>query len=296
MKKNISVCTAAALCLLLTGCSGRKAPQPEIKDIAPAGENRLTCTFEGVKHDMILDMPENTENAPLVIMLHGYGSSAEAFRSDVRFEESANPLGYAVVYVTGAPNPTDRTSSNGWNSDINPDGNNDTGFLKALAEYLQDEYSLDKSRTYAAGFSNGAFMMHRLAMEADGTFSALVSVSGMMQENVWNSRSSSNNVSFFQITGSKDDVVPKNSDGTAKYTSAPPIEDVMTYWADSNGAVLTGEYDIGKSSVLKKYENPDTGKQVWDMLVKNGGHSWPDSSLCGFDTNGLILEFFGSLN
>ena len=84
-------------------------------------------------------------------------------------------------------------------------------------------------------------MAHRLAMEAGDTFRAVVSVSGMMQPEVWEKRNKTNNVSFFQITGEKDDVVPKRSDGTAKYTTAPAIEDVMEYWAKSDGLSLTGQ-------------------------------------------------------
>ena len=281
--------------VILTGCGQKNAPAQKLEDITRKGENCFSCTFDGVKHGFILDLPEHTDNAPLIVMLHGYGSSAEDFRTSVEFEKDANPMGYAVAYVTGAPAPDDKTSSTGWNSASEPDGNKDTDFLKALAKHLQKEYNFDKNRTYAVGFSNGAFMTHTLAMDAADTFSALVSVSGMMQENIWNRRSSSNSVSFFQITGENDDVVPKNSDGTAKYSKAPPIEDVMSYRANSDNAVITENISIGNGSVLTKYVNPDTNTQVWDLLVKNGGHSWFGKKINGFDTNELILDFFGSI-
>lgn len=291
MKKAAMLC-ALMLSVLPAGCGGREEPKPKIEDIVQTRGSTYTCTFDGVNHDMILDMPENTESAPLVVMLPGYGQSAEDFRSTVHFEENANPLGYAVVYVTGAPDPTDRTSSVCWNSTCNPKSNKDAEFLSALALYLQKEYSLDKDRLYAAGFSNGAFMTHTLAAEAGDTFSACVSVAGKMQQSIWDKRGSSGSVSFMQITGSKDDLIPKNSDGTAEYSPDPAIEDVMSYWADSNGAVFTEELGIGKRSVLKKYENPDTRKQVWDVTVREGRHSWYAEQLHGFDTNDLILEFF----
>lgn len=280
------------MCMLQTGCGSTKTEPLKVEDITLVRENCFSCTFGGVKHSFIVDLPEDPDNAPLVVMLHGYGSSAEDFRTSVGFEKGATPLGYAVVYVTGAPAPNDSTSATGWNSTADPNGNKDTEFLVSLAEYLQKEYDLDKNRTYAVGFSNGAFMIHRLAMEAGDTFSALVSVSGMMQPEIWDKRSSSNNVSFFQITGEKDDVVPKNSDGTAKYAKAPPIEDVMSYWVSSDGAALKEKICIGKGSVLTKYANSDESVQVWDLLVKNGGHSWCTEKLNGFDTNELILDFF----
>ncbi|MBP3603913.1 MAG: prolyl oligopeptidase family serine peptidase [Lachnospiraceae bacterium] len=290
MKKIRYLCSIIVLIILLTGC-GNKTEIKRIENIVQEKEHHFSCTFDGIKHDFILDLPDETKDAPLVVMLHGYGNTAESFRSMVHFEEEANALGYAVVYVTGAVNPGDSTSSIGWNSGINMDGNDDVGFLISLAKYLQEEYSFDENRTFVVGFSNGAFMTQRLAMEASDTYAAFVSVAGMMPESIWNERKELNEVSFFQITGEKDDVVPKNSDGSAKYANAPAIEDVMEYWAKSNGLESFETCEIGKASVLAKYTSQGKQKQVWHLFVKDGRHSWPDESISGIDTNAMILEF-----
>ena len=259
-------------------------------------DNSYSCSFDGLKHSFILDLPEKTEGAPLVILLPGYGNTAESMRSSVHFEQEANALGYAAAYVTGARNPNDPISAVGWNSGNGAEGNDDVAFLSVLAKYLQQEYSLDAERTYAVGFSNGAFMVHRLAMEASGTFSACVSVAGLMPLRIWDSRNEENDVSFFQISGEKDDVVPKYSDGSAQYAKDPAIEDVMTYWAASNGLELCGSEKVGNGSVLTKCEEEGTPNKVWSLLVKNGRHSWPSVKLNGIDTNSLILEFFEAVS
>ncbi len=263
----------------------------EIEDIVREKGNKFSCTYDSTKHDFVVDLPNKVEGAPLVVMLHGYGESAEGFRSTTHFEEKANALGYAVVYVTGASNPKDATSASGWNSGIGMEGNKDVEFLVALAKYLQKEYSLDKKRTFAVGFSNGAFMTHRLAMEAGDTYAAVVSVAGMMPESIWNERSETNEVGFFQITGEKDDVVPKNSDGSAKYSQAPAIEEVMDYMVKSNGLELLETCEIGTESILSKYGSETKQTQVWDLFIKDGRHSWPSESINGMDINALILEF-----
>ena len=140
-------------------------------------------------------------------------------------EKDANRLGYAVAYATGAPNPNDRTSSTGWNSGIADSPNRDVEFLSALAEWLKSEYRLDSERVFVVGFSNGAFMVHRLALQTGDTFEAFISVAGMMPESMWEARPISDiSVSFLQVTGQKDDVVPKNSDGSADHSKAPAIE------------------------------------------------------------------------
>jgi len=290
MKKIRYLCSIIVLIILLIGC-GSKTEIKRLENIVQEKEHHFSCTFDGIKHDFILDLPDETKGAPLVVMLHGYGNTAESFRSMVHFEEEANALGYAVVYVTGAVNHGDSTSSIGWNSGISIDGNDDVGFLISLAKYLQEEYSFDENRTFAVGFSNGAFMTQRLAMEASDTYVAVVSVAGMMPESVWNERREANNVGVFQITGEKDDVVPKNSDGSAKYSQAPAIEEVMEYWAKSNGLEPSETCEIGKGSVLSKYTSKGKQNKVWHLLVKDGRHSWPDESIGGINTNTMILEF-----
>lgn len=266
-----------------------------ITDLEAAGENRFVCSFEGIKHGFIVDLPAEPENSPLVLMLHGYGGTAESFRLTAGFEQDANPLGYTVVYVTGAADPADKTSSTGWNSGIGATGNDDTGFLVALTEALRKLYPIDPDRVYAIGFSNGAFMAHRLALEAGNTFAAVVSVAGAMPESMWKNRPESCAVSVFQITGEKDDVIPKNSDGSAKYSRMPAIEDVIGYYAEANGLETAETETIGKGSVLTRYSDAARGGRVWHLVVRDGRHSWSGESVTGIDTNQIILEFLEAL-
>ena len=300
MKKTVLSCLII-ICLLCStlaaGCSlddvTAEQEPIQLEDIVNERDNLYSCVFDGVKHNFILYLPETPQGAPLIVMLHGYGESAAAFRGAVQIEDQANPLGYAVVYVSGAPDPTDSTSAPGWNSGIsaNGGGNKDVEFLSALAEHLTAEFSLDKSRVYAVGFSNGAFMTHRLAMDAGDVFSAVVSVAGKMPASVWERRREKNDVGFFQITGEKDDVVPKKRDGSVKYSKDPAIEDVMEYWASSDGLTISDTIEVGHDSTLTKYTDEDGGKQVWHLCVKGGRHSWPSEQFAGFDANKLILEF-----
>lgn len=271
------------------------AQQTELR-VTPLENGSFTASFDGVDHSCILDLPSVTEGAPLVFMLPGYGNTAESFRRTVHFEQDANALGYAVVYVTGAKDPDNSTSAVGWNSGIGDNKNDDVSFLTALAAYLQKEYFFDRSRIFAAGFSNGAFMVHRLAMEAGDTFSAFVSVAGMMPLSIWDSRKEEHTVSIFQITGEKDDVVPKNYDGSAEHAKDPAIEDVMDYWAASNGLDTCESEEVGKGSLLTKYRNEEKTNQVWDLFIKDGRHSWPDKKANDIDINGLIIEFFESVS
>lgn len=285
----------AIMLLFLAGCDNKQNQSEnsqnkyKLDSIEYADDGTGFATYDKVKHEFILDLPNDSEGAPLIVMLHGYGGTAEAFRSQTSMEVEANALGYAVVYVTGAPNPEDTTSASGWNSGIGASPVKDVEFLCALANELCETYHLDDTRVFAVGFSNGAFMTHRLAIEASDTFAAVVSVAGMMPESVWESKPSECNIGVFQITGSKDDVVPKNSDGSAKYSQAPAIEEVVDYYVNANQLTQTITSDIGKKSSLTKYTKDN--KQVWDLFIHDGRHSWPDEKIVGFNINTIILEF-----
>ena len=65
----------------------------EIEDVIEQGDGKFTFSFDGLEHDMIIDLPEEPAGAPLIIMLHGQGNTAESFRNTVHLENDANPKG-----------------------------------------------------------------------------------------------------------------------------------------------------------------------------------------------------------
>ena len=54
----------------------------------------------------------------------------------------------------------------------------DVGYLVDLANFLQENYSLSSSLTFATGMSNGGELCYLLACEASTTFRAVASVAG----------------------------------------------------------------------------------------------------------------------
>ena len=97
-----------------------------------------------------------------------------------------------------------------------------------------------------------------------------------------------------QITGELDDVVPKRFDGTVSHARDPAIEDVMDYWAASNGLKNITTETLARSSTLTKWTSPKKESQVWHLLVKDSHHFWPTERINGIDGNSVILDFFDS--
>ncbi len=293
MRKNLLFSgILSVVMLVLSGCSSGKKPAIEnMVLVSKENSPRFSCTFDGYKHFFTIELPDcrtsETAERPLVIMLHGYGSSDQGFKNDTHFERAANKRGYGVVYVSG--------TGGGWNSGIGLDNIRDVDFIVSLTEYLQKEYKFDTKKTYVIGFSNGAFMVHRLMMDAPKTFSAGVSVAGKMTKKIWDERKKKNGVSVFQITGEKDSVVPKLSDGTAKTAKDPAIEEVMEYWAVSDRLGSVQDKTVGKGSVLTEYKTDGKKNQVWHLFVKDGRHSWPNMEQNGIDMNEMILDFFEAI-
>lgn len=278
--------TALLLLLLLLLRSAAFAEEG-ITDAEHVEGARYRCVYGGAEREFLLYLPEDFEGSPLVLMLHGYGGSVEGFRTETRFEQDANARGYSVAYVAGAPDPGDKTSAVGWD---HAGPGRDTGFLCALASYLAAAYRLDESRVFAVGFSNGAFMAHRLALEAGDVFAAVVSVAGSVSESVWERRPAACRVGLLQITGEKDQAVPKHSDGSARYARSPAVEDLIAWYAEANGLAGSETEALGNGSVLTKYTG-GSDRQVWHALISGGRHSWSAERITGVNTNELILSF-----
>lgn len=300
--KNKVICAVMVLVLLSLIFSGCTRPSSTSHSALTLGSLELSdndagiATYDGIEHDFILKLPETSDNAPLIVMLPGYGNTAEAMRTQTSIDNEANAKGFAVIYVTGAPNKEDRTSSVGWNSGIGNSLNRDVEFLCALVNDLCKSYSLDSERVYAVGFSNGAFMTHRLALQANDIFRGIVSVAGMLPESIWDNRPDTTNISVFQITGGKDDVVPQNINGSANYSQNPAIEDVLDYYIETNSLILTSTQNIGEISILDIYTSAESNNQVWNLYIPDGTHSWPEESYNGFNINTLILEFLDTIS
>lgn len=289
LKRLITILILSAICLTLLAC--RKSSKDKITEVTVKKDKLYSCMYGDVEHEFLVcdSTTQIASQKPLVIMLHGYASTAQAFKSMTKFDENANERGYVVCYVTCTSNP-DNKLDNGWNSGIGDSDKDDLEFLVSLTGYLQEEYNCDKKKTYVAGFSNGAFMVHRLAQEASDTFSKCVSVAGMMPQKVWDARGEKSDVSFLQIYGTLDDVVPQSLNGSDKTSPHPAIEDVMDYRAKACGIDGFVEQKLSEKTTLTKYE--DNTYRVWTVVIEGGRHSWPDELFAGFDVNNLILEFF----
>ncbi len=149
-------------------------------------ENR-TLQFEGRNRSYRIYLPVNyssSETYSLVLGIHGLGDNmtgfGNAFADFCRIADTANII---LVYPQGLDNPIIGT---GWNAGagmlgIYPSENaDDIGFINTVTDIIQQEYPINKAQTYLFGFSNGGFMVQRIACESNERYAAVASIAGTL--------------------------------------------------------------------------------------------------------------------
>jgi len=120
------------------------------------------------------------ERRPLVIFLHGLGSSAE----EVLDEPALGSFGARHrAFVVAPDGAVDSRGREYWNAglaccDFDHSGIDDVARLTALVDAWRRRPGVDPRRIYVLGFSNGGFMAHRLACRIGDRLAAVVSIGG----------------------------------------------------------------------------------------------------------------------
>lgn len=167
------------LLVAAAGTAGGAVAEP-----ADDGLRRASLRHDGVERSYALYAPPGLDQEgaelPVVLVLHGSGGSADRIRAftDRRFERLADRHGFLVVYPEGF--------EGNWNGcrKRNPSSANrldvdDPGFLRALVRRLQAERGDGEGArggVLAFGFSGGAHLAFRLALEAPDLVDAVVAV------------------------------------------------------------------------------------------------------------------------
>ncbi len=118
--------------------------------------------------------------APVVLIFHGGGSSAAGARYQTGFNVTSDANGFIAVYPNGTGTNPGQLS---WNAvtccpPATTQNVNDVQFVQDLITYLGTLYTIDTTKVYATGFSNGAMLCHLLGRRLAGTIAAIAPVSG----------------------------------------------------------------------------------------------------------------------
>ncbi|HEY1015862.1 MAG TPA: PHB depolymerase family esterase [Herpetosiphonaceae bacterium] len=274
----------AALVAALFG--GRLAARARIPQRALGAEPQTgAITYDGLERSFVFYVPDPAPSrpAPLVMVLHGGGGTAEHamdVMTEGRWNELADRDGFIVVYPQGVDNLWNDCRADGESS-----GADDSGFLVALAGYFSRRYPVDASRVYAAGHSNGAMMSQRLALEHPGVFAAVFSNTGPLPA-LSECAPARGPVSVMFLAGTADPMIPfeggeVDPPGNGDHGTVLSAAATVAAWTRALSATGAPEVihvpDIvpGDGSTITISSYTGLGGELRYYQADGGGHGWP---------------------
>ncbi|MEP7235548.1 MAG: PHB depolymerase family esterase [Ignavibacteriota bacterium] len=215
---------------------------------------------------------------PLVIHLHGYASNVAVEQYYTNYMPIADTANFLVVYPLGTH---DQNGDLYWNVGLPnfPTVPDDVAFISELIESLHSKYSIDRSRVYASGLSNGGYLCYQLAWKLSNKIAAIASVSGSMTPIEFARCKPVDAVPVMEIHGTADNVVP--------YTTSPAstdIDSLLHFWVLSDGCIpLPGITDLPNidpldGSTVTHYQwSAELRNTACELYKINGGAhmDWP---------------------
>lgn len=278
--------TIYLLTILITLFSCKKNDDSTVAD-KPSDQKTINLTIDGNVRSFIIYLPIGYNNAgkmPLIFAIHGGSGTPEGMINKIaNFKSIADRDKVILVYPAGV--------QNNWNdgrpTTPNQLGVNDVSFFNQLCDYMINNYSVDGTKIYATGISNGGFMSSRLACELSNRIAAIAVVAATIEATtIAPSCNPGRPVPAIYIHGTTDPLVPftggqMTAGGTAGGTVLSHFQ-AIDKWVTINGCnttpIITDLTDIANDGTTIKqriYSGGTNGSEVVSYVVLNGGHTWP---------------------
>lgn len=219
---------------------------------------------------------------PLVIAIHGYGTSAEYLQSYFGLDPLADERGFFVAYPEGTVDASGRRFFSATDAccDFYRSGVDDVAFFASLLDHLEAAYEIDPARVYVVGHSNGGFMAYRLACDLSPRIAAVVSLSGAMWKDPSRCRPTTT-VSILEVHGADDTtILPQGGDQVDGHDGLeyPSVEQTVASWASldrcADQALPAGgpgriDGETAAPAIATRW-GTDADVELW--TIEGGGH------------------------
>ena len=260
------------------------------------GQQLITenMVFDGQEREYIIYLPESynaTSAFPVLFSFHGGSGYASDFIQMNDMRPIADTANFIAVYPQGAIDPDGGTTS--WIHKA-PTDHDDIFFVEAIIDDLSLEYTIDQSRVYACGYSEGAIFSYELGCRLNDQIAAFAAVSGSMLANYyrddiygWGPCSPEHPTAMMLIPGTDDYNDHSNYEGLS-YSGMPlymSVDEITSYWSSYNNTdlypIITDVENTSPNdgSIVEKkhWLNGDNCSSVQELKVIGGGHDWPGS-------------------
>ncbi len=229
----------------------------------------------GERRSYLLHVPASynpATPAPLVISIHGFAEWPAHQMQISHWNDLADQYGFIVVYPAGTGFPRRWRAGGGTAADDMAD----VRFIADLIDDLAARYTIDRTRIYANGLSNGGGMSYRLACQLADRIAAVGSVSGAY---LFPSSACqpSRPVPFIAFHGTEDPIVPYTGGPSASFDIPfPVVPDWIAAYAGRSGcgAAPTSLPQRGQVTGVQ-YTGCQAGADVIFYTIAGGGHAWP---------------------
>jgi polyhydroxybutyrate depolymerase len=206
-------------------------------------------------------------SAPLVIMLHGITGSAVQAESSYGWDELADSQRFVIAYPDGVGRAWN-VNGGGCCGRPQREGVDDVAFIGAAVADIVRNVSINASRIYAAGMSNGGIMSYTLACNTV-IFAAIGAVAGTQLD----SCRSPHPASVMEIHGTADELVPYHGGQGASIINGPSAPDVNLFWRNVDQCRAPSVTTAG--GVTTSTAGCADNRGVVLITIDGGAHEWP---------------------
>lgn len=259
-----------------------------------------TLTISGTTRTYQIYIPpslDQTASVPLLFVFHGGGGGGSDAVVPLGFNMLADRDGFIVVY----PDAYVDNWNDGRNATCIDQSQDDVAYVSALIDAVSQHYSINTSRIFACGVSNGGIFCHYLASRLSSRIKAIGAVISSMAEPVYPSFALSNPVSAIIMNGTDD---PGILYGGGDVVGIPcrgrvvGAETTVNKWVSVNNCntapVITTIPDRvttdGCTATQYTYSGGTAGARVTFIKIQGGGHTWPGTA-AGSGTGNVCQDF-----
>ena len=243
-----------------------------------------TIDSGGKKRKFIVHVPSGyreDSSYSLVIALHGRFGDPTDMAVGTGFSDAADFKKFIVCYPEGykkswadSRNVTPASEA----------GIDDVTFISDLIDKLIADYSVDTTRIYVAGISNGGFLAQDIACALSGKITAFASVVASMPEPLKLTCNPVRPVPAMFILSTTDELIPYAGGDIVNYDAGRVLsaDSTIAFWVNNNNCMgfidstdLLDAKNDGTTVTEFIWANCDLGAGINFYRVNNGGHNWP---------------------
>lgn len=265
------------------------------------GFHLITMTHDSVNREFLVIVPNSysaSTDAPLMFCFHGGTQDIQSFvfsQIDTinggreELWETADSNGMVLVFPQALVNNISGATL--WNDkDLFPQvasPYDDLGFVLHMIDTLSQDLSIDTTRIYASGFSNGADFTNLVSSQLSCKFAAAAAVAGRTANPVSQIDTTmifyplpTSPVSMMIVRGKRDNDVTYNGGINSGGTNTTSVFDDMYFWVAGNACDnnLFNTTNMGDTVQIRRFYQCAFGTEVKVVSLKFMDHRWPDAN------------------